>query len=175
MKQHYHRIPSRPNLKSGCIFTVGFIGLCILFCIYIVSSFVIRGNWISILGTMVFLMDFAATEIFYVRTICRRRSEQMQIDIMQGRPRAVILYANMWFCPLVVWFIWMMNCKVMSCVKLPYLIGSIAIGLIPSVITFCIVLRNRAQMRIILLSIFRIILYETIAYTGVILHIILLV
>lgn len=168
---YYER--NSPNFKSKCLFTIFFVGILFLFARYVKYSFEEKSIWVNILATAIFLINFVSLELIYVKNACNLRLDNMQVKIMQGNLKAVFYFADEWASALIVGYIWFYNYwsynifPTMKCISLVY---SLLIGIIPSVICFIIVMRNVGMTKARILCFFRIMVYDTIVYMGIVLH-----
>ncbi len=166
-----------PNFKSKCLFTIFFIGILISFRWYAKVSVEMNNIWFNFIGTLVFLINFVCTELIFVKNARRLHLNKTRAKVMQGNFKSVFYFANVWASALIAAYIWFFNYWAYSyfeAIKLSYLICSLLISIIPSVICFGLVLHNVGETRTRIASFFRIIIYDTIVYMGIVFHMVAL-
>lgn len=166
-----------PNFKSKCLFTFFFIGILILFRWYVKASVEMNNIWFNFIGTLVFLINFIFIELVFVKNACRLHLNKFRVKVMQGNFKSVFYFADVWASALIAAYIWFFNYwgySYLGSIKLSYLICSLLISIIPSVICFGLVLHNVGETRTRIASFFRIIIYDTIVYMGIVFHMVAL-
>ncbi len=168
---------SSPSFKSKCLFTVFFVGILTLFGWYVKFSFEVKNVWVNTLGIAIFLINFACLELIYVKNASNLCLKKMQVKIMQGDLKSVFYFADEWASALMVGYIWFFNYwgyNFFSAIKYYSLICSLLIGIILPLICFTLIMRNVGVTKARIVSFFRIIIYDTIVYMGIVFHVVVL-
>lgn len=167
-----------PNFKSKCLFTIFFIGILIIFRWYVKASVEMNNIWFNFVGTLIFLINFVCTELLFVKNVCRLHLDKTHAKIMQGNFKSVFYFADVWASAFIAAYICFFNYwgySYFGSIKLSYLICALLIGIIPSVICFGLVLYKIGETRARIVSLFRIMIYDSIVYMGIAFHVIVLV